>query len=268
MPQKTDLTAPDYQVLAAAGKKILQPGGQSATERLLRWADFQPGETLLELASNFGDSAIALARRYPVKVVGIEKNPDTVAFARTNIAAAGLSDQIKIIEGNVLHLEHLTEKFDYVLAEAILTVQSPSGKAKILENICNLLKPSGKFLCHELVAQHREAEIHQVLSETIRTNYRPLSEKNWIAACETAGLIVQHHQIGSVELLNSGQILQEGGGKATIRFLWNFCTQILLRRQVLVMQHVFQTYKEDLGYIILSASLSPKPLCNDVRDSS
>jgi predicted O-methyltransferase YrrM len=258
MPQKTDLTAPDYQVLAAVGKKILQPGGRSATETLLEWANFQPGETVLELSSNFGNSAIALARQYQVKVVGIEKNPDTVAYARTNIAATGLGSRIEIIEGNVLHLENLHEKFDYVLAKSILTAQSPTGKAKILENIRDHLKPGGKLLCHELVAQQREAEIHQVLSEITRSNSTPLSETNWIATCQTAGLVVQHHQIGGMSLLNPWHVLPYEGGQSTIRFLWNLCTQVLLSKQVLAMHYVFQKYKEELGYIIFSASLAPK----------
>lgn len=46
-------TAPGYQVLAAAGKRILRPGGKAATEQLFTWANFQPGETVLELAASF-----------------------------------------------------------------------------------------------------------------------------------------------------------------------------------------------------------------------
>ena len=33
-------TAPGHQVLAAAGKRILRPGGKAATEQLFTWADF------------------------------------------------------------------------------------------------------------------------------------------------------------------------------------------------------------------------------------
>lgn len=82
-------TAPGHQVLAAAGKKYLRPGGLRATEQLFQWANFQPGETVLELASSFGYSAISLAKRYGVKVVGVEKTPESVARARANICAAG-----------------------------------------------------------------------------------------------------------------------------------------------------------------------------------
>ncbi|MFG6095327.1 hypothetical protein SPB21_08745 [Leptothoe sp. ISB3NOV94-8A] len=47
-------TAPAHQVLATAGKQALRPGGYRATEQLFAWADFQPGETVLELAASFG----------------------------------------------------------------------------------------------------------------------------------------------------------------------------------------------------------------------
>jgi methyltransferase (EC 2.1.1.-) len=43
--------APGHQVLAAAGKKALRPGGFGATERLFKFAEFRRGETVLELAS-------------------------------------------------------------------------------------------------------------------------------------------------------------------------------------------------------------------------
>jgi len=36
-------TAPGHQVLAAAGKQALRPGGDTATEQLFAWANFQPG---------------------------------------------------------------------------------------------------------------------------------------------------------------------------------------------------------------------------------
>ncbi|MFM7189682.1 MAG: SAM-dependent methyltransferase, partial [Microcystaceae cyanobacterium] len=85
-------TAPGHQVLASVGKKLLRPGGKQATEQLFTWANFQPGETVLELASSFGESAIALVQRFDVRVVGVEKNPNSVIKARENIQKAGLED--------------------------------------------------------------------------------------------------------------------------------------------------------------------------------
>ncbi|MEG4808077.1 class I SAM-dependent methyltransferase [Microcoleus sp. F8-D3] len=179
-------TAPGHEVLAAAGKKMLRQGGKLATKQLFEWADFQPGETVLELAASFGYSSIALVEGFGVKVVGVEKNPESVARARANVAAAGLSDRVEIVEGDIFHLHRISQQFDWVLAEAILTMQSPSGKAKIVSGICDRLKPGGKFLSHELLARNREAEVHKALSEVIRVNSTPLSESGWIAVGQNA----------------------------------------------------------------------------------
>ncbi|MEH2150140.1 SAM-dependent methyltransferase [Nostoc sp.] len=246
-------TATGHEVLAAAGKKYLRPGGGIATEKLFQWANFQPGETVLELGSSFGYSAIALAKRYHIRVVGIEKNPDSVARARTNICAAGLENQVEIIEGNIFNLEAISGKFDYVLAEAILTMQSPLGKAKILAEIHNWLKSGGKFLSHELLASDKEEQIHADLARVIRVNSTPLSESNWIMAFATAGLQVEKCQTDSMNLLNLGRIFQDEGFFNTTRILWNILTQRDIRNRVLEIHQVFHKYQQELGYIILCA---------------
>lgn len=246
-------TVTGHEVLAAAGKKYLRPGGRIATEKLFQWANFQPGETVLELGSSFGYSAIALAKKYHVKVVGIEKNPDSVACARTNICAAGLENQVEIIEGNIFNLEAIPGKFDYVLAEAILTMQSPLGKAKILAEIHNRLKPGGKFLSHELLANDKEEQIWVDLARVIRVNSTPLSESNWITVFATAGLQVQKCQTDSMDLLNLGRIFQDEGFFNTTRILWNILTQRDIRKRVLEIHQVFHKYQHELGYIISCA---------------
>jgi predicted O-methyltransferase YrrM len=246
-------TASGHQILAAAGKKYLRPGGLIATEQLLQWANFQPGETVLELASSFGYTAISLAQRYHVKVVGIEKDADSVTHARANIRAAGLENQIKIIEGDIFHLDKIPGKFDYVLAEAILSMQSNQGKAKLLAAIHNRLKPGGKFLSHELLVRNQEEKICADLAKVIRVNSIPLSEANWIRALTTAGLQVQQNLTGSMNLLNLGRMLQEEGIFNTIKILGKILTQQPIRQRVLEMRHVFHKYRHELGYIIICA---------------
>lgn len=247
-------TAPGHQMLAAGGKKILRPGGRAPTETLFAWADLQPGDTVLELAASFGYSAIALAQRYGVKVVGVEKNPDSVARARTNVAAAGLSDQIDIREGDIFHLDTIPEQFDYVLGEAILTMQSAPGKRKILQGVSDRLKPGGQYLSHEMIAQgvQRDA-IDRALATTIRVNARPLDPTEWRETCQQSGLTVQQQQTGSMALLNPQRIAQEEGLGTLLKLGWNLLIHPEMRQRILDMRRVFTTYRDDLGYIIFRA---------------
>lgn len=246
-------TATGHQVMAAAGKKILRPGGKAATEQLFQWAEFKPGETVLELAASFGYSAIALAKRYGVRVVGVEKNPESVARARANIQAAGLEEQVQMIEGDVFHLEQISGQFDYVLAEAILTMQSLPAKVKILNGVHSRLKPGGKFLSHELLATDRQEEIHRALAAALRANSTPLSETNWIDTYEAAGLQVLQHRTGEMELLNPTRIIQDEGLRDAIKFFWNVLTQARIRNRLLAIRRVFKQYGQELGYIALYA---------------
>ncbi|MDY7012422.1 MAG: class I SAM-dependent methyltransferase [Cyanobacteriota bacterium] len=243
-------TAPGHQILAAAGKKILRPGGKAATEQLFEWADFQPDDTVLELAASFGESAIAMAKRFGVRVVGIEKNPDSVAKARENIRAAGLEGRAEIVTGDIFGLDVANEGFDYVLAEAILTMQSAAGKAKILNAIRDRLKPGGKFLSHELFVRADARELERALSQTLRVNASPLSVDGWQAVCNAAGLTVRQYKTGKMGLLDFQQMLRDEGALTTLRILWNLLSNGKLRDRVLQMRRAFQQNSANLGYII------------------
>ncbi|NKB17629.1 MAG: class I SAM-dependent methyltransferase [Pseudanabaena sp. CRU_2_10] len=251
-------TVPGYEVLAAAGKTVLRPGGRAATEQLLRWANFQPGDTVLELASGLGTSAIALAKRYGVNVTGIEKSPERVAIAQARVESAGLSDRVQIIQGDIFHLESIAKQFDYVLAEAILTMQSATGKNAILQGVRDRLKPGGQFLSHELLVLKREAQLHRILSTVNRVNATPLTLASWITAYAKAGLQVQEHQCGAMQLLHPLRVIQDEGLGNALQIVWNVLTHPSIRQRVLAMRHVFQKYQQELNYVIFVLKRSNK----------
>ncbi|MGD1936209.1 MAG: SAM-dependent methyltransferase [Cyanophyceae cyanobacterium] len=250
-------TAPGHQVLAKAGKKLLRPGGRRATEQLFQWANFQAEDSVLELAASFGHSAIALGKNYGVNVVGVERNTDSVSIAQNNIEAANIADQVKIIQGDITQLDAVSGTYDFVLAEAILTMQSAATKAQILAGIHNRLKPGGKFLSHELLVRGDDTKaVRRSLSSAIRVNASPLTEDEWRTAFETAGLEVKYQHIGVMGLLNLDQLLRDEGWLGTLKIGWNTLTQPQLRQRILSMRKVFHDYQDQLGYIVLCAQRS------------
>lgn len=246
-------TAPSHVVLAAAGKTVLRPGGRAATEKLFEWANFQRSETVLELASGLGNSAIALAKRYNVQVVGIERDPNRVAIAQVKARSAGLDRQVQFIQGNIFQLETISASFDYVLAEAILTMQTSAGKAKILAGVRDQLKIGGKFLSHELLARDHLESLHQNLTQVMRVNATPLPELDWIATFNQAGLTVTEQQTGAMRLLDPVQVLRDEGVIHTVQIAWNILTQPVIRDRIIKMRRVLTQHQQDLGYIALCA---------------
>lgn len=246
-------TAPSHVVLAAAGKTVLRPGGRAATEQLFEWANFQPGETVLELASGLGNSAIALAKHYNVQVVGIEKDSNRVALAQVKARSAGLDRQVQFIQGNIFQLETISASFDYVLAEAILTMQTSAGKAKILAGVRDRLKVGGKFLSHELLARDHLELLHQNLTQVMRVNATPLPELNWIDTFNQVGLTVMRQKTGAMKLLDPAQVLQDEGVAHTVQMIWNILTQPVIRDRIIKMRRVLTQHQQNLGYIALCA---------------
>ncbi len=247
-------TAPGHVVLAAAGKTVLRPGGRAATAQLFQWANFKPGETVLELASGLGSSAIAMAKCYNVQVVGIEQDADRVKIARNKARSAGLTHQVQFIQGSIFQLEDIPASFDHILAEAILTMQLPTGKAKILAGVRDRLKVSGKFLSHELLARDNLDRLRQDLTQAIRVNATPLTETDWIDTFQQAGLTVTQQQIGAMSLFDPIQVLQDEGVIQTAQIFWNMMTQPMMRDRILTMRRVLNQHQSDLGYITLCAT--------------
>jgi predicted O-methyltransferase YrrM len=78
-------------------------------------------KTVLEIGTLYGYSAILMANILPVggKVVTIELDKLIAATARKNIADAGLSDKIDIVDGNALEaIPKLDLKYDLLFLDA------------------------------------------------------------------------------------------------------------------------------------------------------
>jgi SAM-dependent methyltransferase len=186
-------------------------------------------------------------------VVGIEQNPNNVAFAQARVQAAKLDSQVQIIQGNIFRLDAMAEKFDYVWAEAILTMQAPEGKAKILRGVRDRLNPNGKFLSQELIARDHLEQIHHDLSQTLHVNATPFSESGWINTYTNLGFRIKQRQTGAMQLLNPIQVIRDEGIARTAQIAWNVATNSEIRGRVLAMRQVFNQYQQDLGYLVLCA---------------
>lgn len=116
-------------------------------------ANLSPSDVVGELGSGNGLTAIRMVKASGCRVVGVEIDPAKVAESRANIDAAGLSDRITIIEGDVRQFDPIkygiTVIYAYLYDDLLNEIKSILSAGRIA--ICPGHKPEG--LGMELVGQ-------------------------------------------------------------------------------------------------------------------
>jgi ubiquinone/menaquinone biosynthesis C-methylase UbiE len=111
------------------------------TERLFHDAGIGPGQRVMDLGAGIGDVSLLLSRLVgPTgEVVGLERDPRTIAYARARAAAAGLTN-LRFIECAV---ENIPEAgpFDAVVGRFILH-HLPDPLA-VIRSVAGLVRPGG-----------------------------------------------------------------------------------------------------------------------------
>jgi demethylmenaquinone methyltransferase/2-methoxy-6-polyprenyl-1,4-benzoquinol methylase len=99
------------------------------------------GAVVADVATGTGAVAIALARRYPCRVIGIDQSPDMLAGARTRIAAAGLDGRIELVEADAEGLPLEPGSVDALTHTYLLRyVDDP---AAVLRRLAAAVRPGG-----------------------------------------------------------------------------------------------------------------------------
>ena len=111
------------------------------TERLFREAGIGPGQRVLDLGSGVGDVAMLVARLVAPsgEVVGIERDPRSIARARARVAEAGLRN-VSFIESDASQIWE-SKPFDAAVGRLILMwLPDP---VSVLRQLSLLVRPGG-----------------------------------------------------------------------------------------------------------------------------
>jgi ubiquinone/menaquinone biosynthesis C-methylase UbiE len=165
MPKLVDAQVADldpYVFLAMLAKRVIHPGGRASTDRLLEWADVQPGEQVLDIGCGVGTTAARLAREAAAHVVAADISPLMRERAAANVASAGLTDRVRVEGADTLALPYPDGAFDAVLAEAVTMFVDRPRAASELARKC---RPGGRVLATEFYWRRPPtAEARQVFS--------------------------------------------------------------------------------------------------------
>ncbi len=92
---------PDEPTPGQPGKDVLWlPTPEALVERMLTMAQVGPGDVVYDLGSGDGRLVLAATRR-GARAVGVEYNPELVAFSEGRAKALGVADKARFVQGDI-----------------------------------------------------------------------------------------------------------------------------------------------------------------------
>jgi methyltransferase family protein len=123
------------------GKDVVWvPTPDEVVERMLTMAQTKPEDYVIDLGAGDGKIAIAAAKKFGARSMGVEYNPDMVAFAQKNAQAAGVTGKAQIVHGDIFAT-------DFTQATVLTMYLLPSLNMKLRPQIL-ALKPGTRVVAH------------------------------------------------------------------------------------------------------------------------
>lgn len=110
--------------------------------QMLEMASLKPGETLYDLGCGDGRILIAAVENYKVKAVGVEISPKLVEAATARVQKAGLTSEVRIIQGDLLEV-------DLSAADAVAIYLSTPLNEQLRPRLEKYLKPGARVVSHD-----------------------------------------------------------------------------------------------------------------------
>ena len=244
---------PGHWLLAQMGKRVLRPGGLELTQRMIDALAICGSDHVVEFAPGLGATARLTLRHDPASYTAVERDEEAAAIVRGFLQG----DTQKIVIGHAEETGLAEDSASVVYGEAMLSMQPPGTKSRIICEACRLLRPGGRYAIHELclvpddLAESVKNEIQQSLSAAIHVGVRPLTVAEWRELLEAGGLAVKEHAQASMHLLEPKRLVQDEGLFGAVRFVWNVARHKEARRRVFAMRGVFRKYRDHLAAIML-----------------
>lgn len=247
---------PGHWLLAKMGKRVLRPGGLELTRAMLDQLDILESDSVIEFAPGLGVTARMTLKRHPARYMAVER--DEIASGRVRnflrgpqqCCMVGTAEETMLPDGSAT----------VVYGEAMLTMQGPEQKRKIVAEAFRLLKSGGRYGIHELSLAPDELppaiknEISVALSHSIHVGARPLTAREWRELLEIEGFQVQAQTFAPMRLLEPNRLISDEGFWRALRFVCNVLRTPEARRRVFDMRKRFRKYQNHLKAIVLVAA--------------
>jgi SAM-dependent methyltransferase len=141
------------------------PTPQPVVDEMLRLADPKEGETLYDLGCGDGRIVVTAAKRYKVKGIGVDIDPERIKESNENAQNSGVTDRVKFLQQNLYEMDFSDAD---VLCMYLLTSVNAKLKPKILAD----MKPGARVVSHAFdLGDWKPDKTVQVAASDSRTVY-------------------------------------------------------------------------------------------------
>ena len=126
------------------GKKIVPyvPTPQEVVERMLELAGVKKGDVVYDLGSGDGRIVVTAAKKYGVKAIGFEIDPERIKESHENIKKAGVGNLVEIRQQDI-------RTVDLSQASVLTMYLLPEVNLMIRPNIWKQMKPGSRVVSHD-----------------------------------------------------------------------------------------------------------------------
>jgi SAM-dependent methyltransferase len=134
-----------------AGKDVIWvPTPDDVVNRMLTMAQVTPADFVVDLGSGDGKIAIAAARNFGARALGIEYNPDMVKLSLDNARAAGVAEKTNFRRGDIFAT-------DFTKATVITMYLLPALNMKLRPQLLSM-RPGTRVVSHSFTMEDWEAD--------------------------------------------------------------------------------------------------------------
>jgi hypothetical protein len=149
--QKPKPNQPYEPQVGQAGKDVIWvPTPDEVVERMLRMAQVTPNDYLVDLGAGDGKIAIAAAKNFGARSLGIEYDPDMAKHAQGNVDKAGVAGRARIVQGDIFVT-------DFNQATVITMYLLPALNLKLRPQIL-AMRPGTRVVSHSFTMDDWEAD--------------------------------------------------------------------------------------------------------------
>lgn len=124
-----------------AGKDVIWvPTPDEVVERMLRMAQVTPNDYVVDLGAGDGKIAIAAAKNFGARSMGIEYNPEMARHAQRNAERAGVAGRARIVQGDIF-------VSDFTQATVVTMYLLPALNLKLRPQIL-AMRPGTRVVSH------------------------------------------------------------------------------------------------------------------------